>query len=100
MKDPFFQAMIQKQFRDLQKSDRFYFENGPNNVTNTPAMFTMAQLNEIRKATVGRLICDNVAVSYMPWRIWRVLNDTTVNNVKVPCSFYQANPVNWTVFAV
>jgi hypothetical protein len=82
----------------LQVSDRFYFENGPNAATNTPAMFTMAQLAEIKKATVGRLICDNVAVSYMPWRIWQVLSD--VGNRQVPCSFFQNPAVNWTVFAV
>lgn len=35
--------------------DRFWYENG-----NVPNALTLSQLNEIRKATLSRIICDNL----------------------------------------
>ncbi|XP_046649370.1 uncharacterized protein LOC124340779 isoform X2 [Daphnia pulicaria] len=51
---PTFACIIAMQFRQLRKCDRFWYENGDPLIR-----FTEAQLAEIRKATVSKLICDN-----------------------------------------
>jgi peroxidase len=56
---PTFACIIQKQFEDLKKGDRLYFENGQSSATR----FSSAQLQEIRKVKFSSLICDNFAVS-------------------------------------
>jgi len=51
---PTFACIIKKTFGDLKKGDRFYYENGPSSIA-----FTTSQLNEIRKASMAGLICEN-----------------------------------------
>jgi hypothetical protein len=45
-----------QQFSDLKIGDRFYYEN----FFSPTASFSISQLNEIRKITVARLVCDNI----------------------------------------
>ena len=40
---------------NLRKGDRFWYENG-----NHPGSFTKAQLQEIRKSSLTRVICDGL----------------------------------------
>ncbi|XP_033218454.1 peroxidase-like [Belonocnema kinseyi] len=54
MAGPTFHCLLTKQFLNTRIGDRFWFENGK---SGTP--FTLIQLNEIRKASISRLICDN-----------------------------------------
>lgn len=52
---PTFACIIGIQFRQLRKCDRFWYE------TDDPSIkFTEAQLNEIRKATLSKLTCENM----------------------------------------
>lgn len=51
---PTFACLIARQFVNLRRGDRFWYEN-----SGYPAQFTIDQLDEIRKSTSARLICDN-----------------------------------------
>jgi hypothetical protein len=51
---PTFACIIGIQFRNLRKCDRFWYEN-----SNPLIRFTEAQLAEIRKMTLSKVICDN-----------------------------------------
>ncbi|KAK9874568.1 hypothetical protein WA026_005401 [Henosepilachna vigintioctopunctata] len=51
---PTFLCILTEQFYRTRVGDRFWFEN-----QNHEAGFTLAQLNEIRKTSIARLICDN-----------------------------------------
>ena len=51
---PTFACIIGIQFRNLRKCDRFWYENG-----NPLIRFTEAQLAEIRKVTLSKVICNN-----------------------------------------
>jgi len=51
---PTFACIISMQFRQLRKCDRFWYEN-----SDPLIRFTEAQLAEIRKATVAKVVCEN-----------------------------------------
>lgn len=51
---PTFAAIIGYQFSQIKKGDRFWYENA-----NQPSSFTAAQLREIKKSSLARLLCIN-----------------------------------------
>ena len=51
---PTFACLIARQFVNLRRGDRFWYENA-----GYPAQFTIDQLDELRKSTSARLMCDN-----------------------------------------
>ena len=52
---PTFACILGKQFYNLRKCDRHWYEN-----SNSFTRFTTAQLGEIRKSSIARLLCDNL----------------------------------------
>lgn len=58
---PTAQCIIAIQFNRLREGDRFWHENAPDSKKNTDnTAFTRCQLREIRRASVSKLICDNM----------------------------------------
>ena len=59
-----FTCLFAKQFLDLKRGDRHFYENAPNinRGTNSTA-FTMKQLNEIKKQSLAALTCRNLNIS-------------------------------------
>lgn len=51
---PTFGCLLGIQFQKLKNGDRFWYENDL-----PPSGFTLEQLQEIRKVTLGRVLCDN-----------------------------------------
>ena len=57
---PTFQCVVAEQFRRLRVGDRFWHENAPNATLNTDrTAFNAAMLQEIRKTTFAKIVCDN-----------------------------------------
>jgi len=50
---PTFACIIGQQFLNLRKGDRFWYENG-----NHPGAFSIKQLQQIRKTSLSRVVCD------------------------------------------
>lgn len=51
---PTFACILGRQFHNLRKGDRYWYENDI-----PPSSFTKDQLNSLRSASLARLICDN-----------------------------------------
>ena len=52
---PVFKCIIGDQFARLKKGDRFFYDLG----TDQNTAFTLPQLDEVRKTSMSRIICDN-----------------------------------------
>ena len=71
---PTFTCIIGRQYHNLRKGDRFWYENG-----GWPSSFTIEQLAEVRKFTMARLLCDNTdRISTVQMRVF-VLPDHKIN---------------------
>ncbi|EYC33084.1 hypothetical protein Y032_0002g591 [Ancylostoma ceylanicum] len=58
-------CIVGPQFKRTRDGDRFYYEN--------PGVFTRAQLSEIRKSSLSRIICDNSnTISMVPREAFRI----------------------------
>ncbi|XP_065073904.1 uncharacterized protein LOC135697958 isoform X1 [Ochlerotatus camptorhynchus] len=80
---PTFACIIAIQFRQVRKCDRFWYENDDPTVK-----FTEAQLAELRKTTLSRIICENLDIQS---DMQRAAFDLPSNflNPRVPCSSMQ-----------
>lgn len=57
---PTFAAIIARQFDELKRGDRYYYENSP---STSPGAFTKPQLNQIRKQTLAGLMARNIPMT-------------------------------------
>jgi hypothetical protein len=80
---PTFLCILAEQFYRTRKGDRFFFENGEKDTA-----FTLEQVNEIRRGSISRLICDNAddVKSMQP----RGFEQISHNNPVLPCSLIPA----------
>lgn len=96
-----FTMIMLEQFRRCRQGDRFFFEHGESEETRFTmgnviifqriivylvyliSRFIIAQLNEIRKATLARLICDNSNVQSIQKNAFMLISDF---NSIVQCS--------------
>lgn len=73
-----FGCIIDKQFTDLKKGDRLYFENGPSSTS-----FSTQQLDEIRKVSMSSLICKNYGLLAIQPKAFKMPDS---GNSRVPCN--------------
>lgn len=83
---PTFACIVAQQFTNLRHGDRFWYENG-----NVPNALTLSQLNEIRKATLSRIICDNLD-DIDTIQKWVVLLPDEFENKRISCKDYSSIP--------
>ncbi|KAL5282648.1 HPX5 family protein [Megaselia abdita] len=79
MLGPTFACVIATQMSYIRRGDRFWYE-----LPNQPSFFTPEQLQEIRKAKLSRLICDNTDLIDTVQVYPMVLPDHEINP-RVPC---------------
>ncbi|KAH8414416.1 hypothetical protein KR215_005499 [Drosophila sulfurigaster] len=79
MLGPTFACIIATQMSYIRRGDRFWYE-----LPNQPSSFTPEQLQEIRKAKLSRLICDNTDLIDTVQIYPMVLPDHEINP-RVPC---------------
>ena len=85
-----FTKILTQQFKDLRFGDRFWYER------NDPQIgFTQAQLAEIRKSSMARVICDNTDIVFSIQR--KAFRPESDSNPSVPCG--NLDFVNLKVFA-
>lgn len=91
---PTFACLIARQFVNLRRGDRFWYEND-----GYPPQFTIEQLDEIRKATAARLVCDNSdEIDTVQASAMLVADPYT--NPRVPCSSLPyIEPGKWKEYA-
>lgn len=77
---PTFACLIARQFVNLRRGDRFWYENN-----GYPAQFTLEQLDELRKSTAARLVCDN-SDDIETIQASAMLIPDHYTNPQVPCS--------------
>ncbi|KAL3886205.1 hypothetical protein ACJMK2_026214 [Sinanodonta woodiana] len=75
---PTFACIIAKQFQSLKKGDRYYYERSGNQA------FSPAQLDEIRKTTLSKVICRNTGITSIPSNAF--VKDTGPSNPTVSCN--------------
>ena len=93
---PTFSAIISDTFYRLKLGDRFFYDLGPDNLGTK--RFTLNQLNEIRKASIARILCDNTGLDEVQPQAFKKAGITGRNN-KVPCDTSEAIPkINMSVF--
>ncbi|KJH50886.1 animal hem peroxidase [Dictyocaulus viviparus] len=71
---PTIACIVGPQFKRTRDGDRFYYEN--------PGVFTRAQLSELRKSSLSRIICDNSnTITMVPREAFRLGHLTPCNQI-------------------
>jgi len=85
-------CILAQGFRDWKHGDRFYYEN--NNPVNG---FTLNQLNEIRRASMARILCDNSDLAFVQRIVFLEANEET--NPLIDCQqLYNVNYNEWKIY--
>ena len=91
-----FKAIIQDTFLRLKYGDRFFYDLGPD--TFGTKRFKLNQLNEIRKASIARILCDNTGLDKVQPQAFKSEGFAEIND-KIECTNSQAIPkINMEVF--
>ena len=89
---PVFKCIIGDQFARLKKGDRFFYDLG----TDPNSRFSELQLKEIRKVSLGRILCENTELdSIQPFPLKMPINEI---NSKRSCEELMSFKINWNVF--
>ncbi|XP_069139876.1 chorion peroxidase-like isoform X2 [Argopecten irradians] len=88
---PTFACILSQQFNNLQKGDRFWYENDAPN-----SGFTEAQLNEIKKMTLSSILCTNLNLIKTQRNSFRMKNKS--DNTRQECS--QLPSIDMTKWAI
>ncbi|XP_046358503.1 peroxidasin-like [Haliotis rufescens] len=67
MVGPTFAAIMGRQFKNLRHSDRFWYET-----PDTRIGFTSAQINELKKIALSRILCDNTHIPHIQRNVFKV----------------------------
>lgn len=76
---PTMACIIARQFLNFKRGDRFWYENG-----GQPSSFTGAQLKEIKKATLAKILCTN-SDDIQKIQPWAMRLPHPIYNARVPC---------------
>ncbi|KAI5634234.1 peroxidase domain-containing protein [Phthorimaea operculella] len=79
-----FQCIVAEQFYRTRTGDRYFYDN-----SEMPHSFTSEQLQQIKKASMARLVCDNSDVKFVQKRAFEM---ETSYNPKCSCDDYTAIP--------
>ncbi|GAB6025614.1 hypothetical protein CHUAL_011341 [Chamberlinius hualienensis] len=85
---PTFSCIILQQFFKLKAGDRFWFENSPQSAG--ISAFSIEQVDEIRKSSLARIICDNT--DYIETIQPKVMYTAGQRNERTYCYDYLAIP--------
>lgn len=85
---PTFLCLLGRTFRNARLGDRYWYEN-----EHTPGSFLPKQLEEIKKTTMARLLCDNGDRLQRVQPRAFILKDPFLNEMS-DCSIYESNDLN------
>ena len=88
-----FKNIIQDTFWRLKLGDRFFYDLGINQKTR----FTIDQLDEIRKSTMARILCDNTDIGEIQSEAFKKAGIGR-NNLKVRCNSFNIPKLNLNAF--
>ena len=87
-----FTCILARQFKDLRFADRFWYERDDHQTA-----FTLAQLTEIRKTSIARVMCDNAdGVEFIHRKAFERRTGRSGGNPAVRCE--NIDRVNLNVF--
>lgn len=82
-------CIISDQFRRLKVSDRYWYEN-----FQQPQSFSVDQLEEIRKTTLSKIICDNADnMTIVPQEVMKI---NSQNNKRINCN--ELSDINFSLW--
>jgi len=82
---PTFRCLIAEQFKRLKYGDRFFYENCRSRWRKTVGAFSWPELEEIKKSSMARILCDNSDVEEIQVNVFNKNTGSRGDNPIVPC---------------